>query len=173
MTIWSRVAPSSRDTTAVEATLTRTTWSSPTWLNEFSSASTPWISCAWIMPASTSRTVSGGLPAATFRRETQSATARMPPRLSEGCPHSAASQVSLKSSQRTIAPMSKAAFTGSRTCCVPGTRAPSGTSVPGTIGPRCFVHSGKRRARKPVPSVSMRQSRAVSKASRLSTGRAT
>ncbi len=48
-------------------------------------------------------------PSATAVRESQSATARMPPRLSEGWPHSAASQVSLKSSQRIMAPMLKAA----------------------------------------------------------------
>ena len=39
-------------------------------------------------------------------------SARMPPRLSDGWPHSAASQVSLKSSQRIIAPMLNAACTG-------------------------------------------------------------
>ena len=46
-------------------------------------------------------------------RESQSAVARIPPRLSEGCPHSAASQVSLKSSQRIMAPILNAACTGS------------------------------------------------------------
>ncbi|CDY74216.1 hypothetical protein BGLT_03299 [Caballeronia glathei] len=61
------------------------------------------------MPTSTSFMVSGFLPAATALRESQSAVARMPPRLSDGWPHSAASQVSLKSSQRIIAPMLKAA----------------------------------------------------------------
>ena len=93
----------------------------------------------------------------------------MPPRLSDGCPHSAASHVSLKSSQRMMQPMSQAAFTGSSWNWVPGTRAPFGTVVPGTMGPRCFAHSGKRSARKPQPSVSMRQWRAVSNASALST----
>ena len=46
-------------TTAVEATLTSTTWSRPTRLKLFSSAITPWISCALIMPTSTSFIVSG------------------------------------------------------------------------------------------------------------------
>ena len=55
----------------------------------------------------------GGLPDAAALRDSQSAVARIPPRLSEGCPHSAASQVSLKSSQRIIAPISNAALTGS------------------------------------------------------------
>ena len=54
----------------------------------FSSAMTPWISWALIMPVSTSRMTSGGLPAATRVRESQSAAARMPPRLSDGWPHS-------------------------------------------------------------------------------------
>jgi hypothetical protein len=78
-------------TTAVEATFTSTTWSRPTLLKLFSSAITPWISCALIIAVSTSRTVSGARPAATLLREIQSAVARMPPRLSDGWPHSAAS----------------------------------------------------------------------------------
>jgi hypothetical protein len=49
-------------------------------------------------------------------------------------PDSAANQVSLKSSQRTIVPMSNAALIGSSTKAVPGTRAPPGTTMPGTIG---------------------------------------
>ena len=57
--------------------------------------------------------VNGAAPRAWRSRLTQSAVARMPPRLSDGCPHSAASQVSLKSSQRIIAPMLNAACTGS------------------------------------------------------------
>ena len=57
----------------------------------------------------------GAFPCASRVRESQSATASMPPRLSDGCPHSAASQVSLKSSQRTSRPMLNAAVTGSRT----------------------------------------------------------
>jgi hypothetical protein len=82
-------------------------------LKLFSSASTPWISCALIMPVSTSRITSGFLLFAIAVLDNQSAVARIPPRLSDGCPHSAASQVSLKSSQRIIAPMLKAACTGS------------------------------------------------------------
>ena len=62
-----------------------------------------------IIAVSTSRIVRGGLPLATAVRESQSAVAKMAPRLSEGCPHSAASQVSLKSSQRIMVPMLKAA----------------------------------------------------------------
>ena len=46
------------------------------------------ISCALIMAVSTVLIVSGALPARIAVRESQSATARMPPRLSEGCPHS-------------------------------------------------------------------------------------
>ena len=69
-------------------------------------------------------------------------SARMPPRLSDGWPHSAASQVSLKSSQRIIAPMLKAACTGSSWNDVPGTFAPLGTTVPGTIGPSSLVQAG-------------------------------
>ena len=129
-------------TTAVDATLTSTTWSRPTRLKLFSSAITPWISCALIIAVSTSRTVSGGLPAAIAVRDSQSAVARMPPRLSDGWPHSAASHVSLKSSQRIIAPMLNAACTGSSWNGVPGTFAPWGTTVPGTIGPSSFVHAG-------------------------------
>src|SRR6185312_6215505 len=68
--------------------------------------------------------------ASTAVRLAQSATARMPPRLSLGWPHSAASQVSLKSSQRINVPILKAACTGSSWNCVPGTRAPCGTTVP-------------------------------------------
>ncbi len=55
-------------TTAVEATRTRSTWSRPTRLKLFSSASTPWISCALIMAVSTSRTVSGFRPDMTALR---------------------------------------------------------------------------------------------------------
>ena len=141
----------------MEATFTSTTWSRPTLLKLFSSAMQPWISCALIMAVSTSRIVSGCLPAATALRDSQSAVARMPPRLSEGWPHSAASQVSLKSSQRIMAPMSKAAFTGSSWKGVPGTLAPLGTTVPGTIGPSSLVQAGYSSASKPQPSVSMRQ----------------
>ena len=86
----------------------------------------------------------------------------MPPRLSDGWPHSAASQVSLKSSQRIIAPMLNAAWTGSSWNCVPGTLAPLGTTVPGTIGPSSLVQAGYSSASKPQPSVSIRQLRAVS-----------
>ena len=80
----------------------------------------------------------------------------MPPRLSDGWPHSAASQVSLKSSQRIIAPILNAACTGSSCHAVPGTRAPSSTVAPGTIGPRSFVHRDSASASKPQPSVSMK-----------------
>ncbi len=55
--------------TAVEATRTRITWSSPTRLKPFSSAYTPWISCALIIAVSTSRIVKPGLPAATASRD--------------------------------------------------------------------------------------------------------
>ncbi len=48
---------------------------------------------------------------------------------------------------------------------VPGTRAPWGTRVPGTTGPRSFVHSGWARAAKAQPRASSRQRRAVSAAS--------
>ncbi len=106
-------SPSIAATTAVEATFTSTTWSSPTLLKLFSSAMQPWISWALIIAVRTSFITSGALPCATALRESQSAVARMPPRLSDGWPHSAASQVSLKSSQRIIAPMLKAACTGS------------------------------------------------------------
>ena len=40
---------------------------------------------------------------------------------------------------------------------VPGTLAPFGTTVPGTIGPSSFVHAGYDSASKPQPSVSSRQ----------------
>ena len=82
------------------------------------------------MAVSTSRIANGGRRG-NRSRESQSAVARMPPRLSLGWPHSAASQVSLKSSQRIIVPMLNAACTGSSWKLVPGTRAPLGT-----IGPR-------------------------------------
>ena len=52
---------------------------------------------------------------------------------------------------------------------VPGTRAPLGTKVPSTWGPSSLVHSGKRRASRPQPRVSIRQLRAVSRASADST----
>ncbi len=126
-------------------------------LNEFSSAMQPWISWALTIATSTSATVSGFLPAATALRLSQSAVARMPPRLSDGWPHSAASHVSLKSSQRIIAPMSNAAFTGSIWNCVPGTFAPFGTTVPWTTGPSILVQAGYSSASKPQPSVSIRQ----------------
>ena len=64
----SSVPPSMPVTTAVEATRTSSTWSRPTRLKLFSSASTPWISCALIIAVSTSRTVSGALPCITALR---------------------------------------------------------------------------------------------------------
>ena len=79
------------------------------------------------------------------------------PRLSDGWPHSAASHVSLKSSQRIIAPMLNAACTGSSSYEVPGTRAPPGIVAPGTTGPISFVHAGYCSAWKPQASVSIRQ----------------
>ena len=54
-----RSPPSMCATTAVEATFTSTTWSSPTRLKLFSSASTPWISWALIIAVRTSRMTSG------------------------------------------------------------------------------------------------------------------
>jgi len=78
-------------------------------LKAFSSAITPCISWALIIASSTVFMRRGSLPLAIRVRESQSAVARIPPRLSDGWPHSAASHVSLKSSQRTIAPMLKAA----------------------------------------------------------------
>jgi hypothetical protein len=81
----------------------------------------------------------------------------MPPRLSDGWPHSAASQVSLKSSQRIMAPMLNAAWIGSSWNWVPGTRAPSGTTVPRTTGPSSLVQAGYSSASSPQPSVSIRQ----------------
>ena len=65
----------------------------------------------------------------------------MLPRLSEGWPHSAARKASLKSSQRIIVPILKAARIGSKTNEVPGTRAPLGTIVPGTTGPSNLVQA--------------------------------
>ena len=40
---------------------------------------------------------------------------------------------------------------------VPGTFAPFGTTVPGTIGPMSLVHAGYCSASNPQPSVSIRQ----------------
>ena len=54
-----------------------------------------------------------GLDHVLLVRIASTAVARMPPRLSDGWPHSAASHVSLKSSQRTSAPILNAAITGS------------------------------------------------------------
>ncbi len=105
--------------------------------------------------------VSGARRSASALRLSQSAVARMPPRLSDGCPHSAASQVSLKSSQRIIAPMLKAPCTGSSSKRVPGTRAPLITRMPGTSGPSSLLQAGNESAASPQPSVSIRQCRAV------------
>ena len=77
----------SLDTTAVVATLTRTTWSRPTRLKEFSRARQPWISWALIIASRTSLTLGTLMPAegsAFAVRASQSVTARIPPRLSEG-----------------------------------------------------------------------------------------
>ncbi|MNT54498.1 hypothetical protein D3C72_1916670 [compost metagenome] len=63
----------------------------------------------------------------------------------------------MKSSQRTIAPMLKAACTGSSTKLVPGTRAPLATLIPGTSGPSSLLQAGKDSASNPQPSVSSRQ----------------
>src|SRR5688500_11939015 len=79
--------------------------------------------------------------------------------LSYGGPHSAASHVSLKSSQRIMAPMLNAAITGSSSQDVPGTRAPPGNVAPGTTGPSSFVHSGKSSDWKAHASESIRQYR--------------
>src|SRR5258706_256142 len=152
----SRERPSICATTAVEATFTSTTWSRPTRLKLFWSAITPWISWALIIAVRTSRTASG-VPL----RESQSATARIPPRLSEGWPHSAASQVSLKSSQRIAAPMLKAACTGSSSKRVPGTRAPFVTTVPGTSGPSSLVQAGDSSASRRKPQAAIGRARAL------------
>jgi len=94
----------------------------------------------------------------------------MAPRLSEGWPHSAASHVSLKSSQRTSAPMLNAPWTGSSWYFVPGTRTPRPffSSASGTTGPSSFVHAGKFRASIMQERLSIRHKRAVSYASALS-----
>ena len=47
------------------------------------------------MASKTSFMVRESFPSSIFFCEIKSATAKMPPRLSEGCPHSAANQVSL------------------------------------------------------------------------------
>ena len=56
-----------------------------------------------------------------------------------------------------MAPMLNAACTGSSWNRVPGTLAPFGTTVPGTIGPSSLVQAGYSSASKPQPSVSIRQ----------------
>ena len=61
--------------------------------------------------------------------------------------------------------MFQAACTGSRQYEVPGTRAPPGTTVPGMMGPKCLVHSGKRKDNSPQPKVSIKHKRAVFMAS--------
>jgi hypothetical protein len=65
--------------------------------------------------------------------------------------------VSLKSSQRIMAPMLNAACTGSSSKLVPGTRAPPAIVAPGTTGPSMRVHAGNDSAWKPQASVSIRQ----------------
>ena len=117
------------------------------------------------MAVRTSLMSKGGFPFERFFCERWSATAKIAPRLSDGWPHSAASHVSLKSSQRIVQPISHAALIGSSLSLVPGTRAPYGTIVPSTSGPSSFVHSGKLSANSPQPSVSIKQLRAVSYAS--------
>ncbi len=62
LTISSWLPPSMSVATAVVAMRTSMTWSSPTRLKEFSSASTPWISWALIMAVSTTFMVRGFLP---------------------------------------------------------------------------------------------------------------
>src|SRR6218665_653024 len=66
--ISSRAKPSSAPTTAVEASLTKITWSMPTRLNAFSSPRQPWISWALIIAVKTWCIVIGARPAATARR---------------------------------------------------------------------------------------------------------
>src|SRR5918992_2690286 len=70
-------------------------------------------------------------------------------------------QVSLKSSQRIKQPRWKAAYTGSKAHPVPGTRAPLGTRVPGTVGWRSFMQSASSRADRAHPRLSIRQRRAM------------
>ena len=103
----------------------------------------------------------GFFPSEIFLWLTKSATATSPPILSEGWPHSAANQVSLKSSQRIMVPILKAAWIGSSKNGVPGTLEPFGTKVPGMMGPRSLVHSLKRRDKIAQPIASARQRRAV------------
>ena len=73
----------------------------------------------------------------------------------------------MKSSQRIIAPMPKAACTGSSWKDVPGTFAPFGTIVPGTTGPSSLVQAGWERLESASERVDQAR-RAVSSASALS-----
>jgi hypothetical protein len=110
-------------------------------LKLFSSAMTPWISCALIIAVSTSRTSAapcrgdGGARQPVGGREDAA-------RLSDGWPHSAASHVSLKSSQRIIAPMLNAAWTGSSWYGRAGHLGAVRNDVPGTTGPSSLVQAG-------------------------------
>ena len=88
--------------------------------------------------------------------ESQSHTANIPPILSDGCPHSAASQVSLKSNHLIKIPILKAACIGSNMKLVPGTLEPEGTEVPHTTGPNIFLQASYSRASSPHPSESIR-----------------
>jgi hypothetical protein len=69
LTICSIEPPSMAVATAVDATRTSNTWSRPTRLKLFSSASTPWISCALIIAVITSRRVSGFSASRMARRD--------------------------------------------------------------------------------------------------------
>ena len=60
-----------------------------------------------------------------------------------------------------MVPMLNAAETGSSWNGVPGTFAPCGTTVPGTMGPSSLVQAGYSSASSPQPSVSIRHSLAV------------
>src|ERR671914_1167675 len=72
-------------------------------------------------------------------------------------------QVSLKSSQRIKQPRWKAAYTGSKAHPVPGTRAPLGTRVPGTVGWRSFMQSASSRADRAHPRLSIRRAMAMAR----------
>ena len=123
--------------------MTSTTWSSPTWLNEFSSAMQPWISCALIIAVSTSFIVSGVLAGGDGvarqpvgrRQDAAEVVRRMAPfggepRVVEVEPadHRADVERGLDRVELEL------------TC--PGTFAPFGTTVPGTIGPSSLVQAG-------------------------------
>ena len=106
-------------------------------------------------------------PPSRFLVDRWSATANIAPMLSDGCPHSFASQVSLKSNHLIAVVVAAAACATGILCANPGTRTPCEPPWNSRQTSITVLHSSTEFARNAHPIESIRHSTAFDRASSL------